>query len=230
MEPVRPLLEVDRFQWPDECQQLCAWSRAALDRFVSRLMSDAAEGVRRVALAGVHEGVGCTTVALCLARRAAAQDANWTLLDADDERAAVAARLGIVGQEGWSRVVAGKRELGEVMIASLEDRLTIVPGADDALATPRTLKDARTSGIFDALAESCDLVLVDAGTAGAVSVDRLVALDRAAHFDALYLVYDARSVGEGEVAACARRLGEAGLRVTGGIENFTPRAADAAAE
>ncbi len=224
-EPVSPQLEVDRFEWSAECQALSAASPAALDQFVSRLLSGAAEGSQRVALVGLAAAVGRTTVATCLTRRAAAQGANWVLVDADFEKPELAARLGIFGQAGWPRVLAGEQELGELMIASVEDRFAIVPcEASPAEAEPWA--SSRAAEVFDMLAESYELVLIDAGTPGPGGFERLAALGRSAHLDAAYLVYDARSAGASDVAACARQLTAAGLRVAGAIENFAPRSED----
>ncbi len=223
-DPVSPLLEVDRFEWPAECNALCATSPGALDPFVSRLMSGAAEGMSRVALVGVAAAAGPTTAAMCLARRAGGQGANWVLVDADFARPRLAGRLGILGQAGWPRVLAGERELGEVMIASLEDRFAIVPCEPAAALEPWS--SPRTAEVFDLLADAYDLVLVDAGTVGPGSVEHLSAFGRMAHLAAVYLVYDARTTSAVEVSACARRLSEAGLRVAGAIENFAPRGED----
>jgi Mrp family chromosome partitioning ATPase len=226
-EPVRPLLEVDRFEWSSQCHALCASAPVALDQFVSRLLSGSAEGPHRVALIGLGTAAGRTTVAMCLARRAAAQGKNWVLVDADFEKPELASRLGIATQVGWSRVVAGEQELGEVMIASVEDRFAIVPLEAGTAVAERLRGNARAAQLFDMLADAYDLVLFDAGSRGPGGVERLASLSRTAHWSAAYLVYDARATAAGEVAAYARQLTAAGLHVAGAIENFAPSSSDA---
>jgi Mrp family chromosome partitioning ATPase len=230
VEPVRPLLEVDRFEWPPQCQGLCVSSPVALDGFVSRLLSGAAEGLRRVALIGLGAAAGRTTVAMCLARRAAAKGENWVLVDADFQKPELAKRLGINAPAGWSRVLAGQQELGEVMIASLEDRFAIVP-LEPGSAGPEPMQgNPHAAEVFDMLADAYGLVLFDAGSPGPVGVERLASFSRTAHWDSTYLVYDARTTRAGDVAAYARQLASAGLRVAGAIENFTPRLGDSGLE
>ena len=227
-EPVRPLLEVDRFEWSSQCHALCASSPVALDQFVSRLLPGAAKESHRVALIGLDATAGRTTVAMCLARRAAAKGENWVLVDADFEKPELAGRLGIVGQTGWPRVIAGERELGEVMIASLDDRLAIVPLEAGTAVAERLRGNPRAAEMFDMLADAYDLVLFDAGSRGPGGVERLASLNRTAHWSAAYLVYDARTTAAGDVAAYARQLTAAGLHVAGAIENFAPPPGDAA--
>ncbi len=67
------------------------------------------QGRRRVALIGAERAVGRTTVAMSLARRAAAQGASCVLVDADFAQPELAPRLGIVAELGWSQVVGGQR-------------------------------------------------------------------------------------------------------------------------
>ena len=70
---LRPQWEVDRFAWPIECESLCSTAQTALDAYVALLIMRATEGQKRVGIFGLMPGVGSTTVALCLARRAGAQ-------------------------------------------------------------------------------------------------------------------------------------------------------------
>ncbi|HWC90892.1 MAG TPA: hypothetical protein VG433_14580, partial [Pirellulales bacterium] len=218
---VRPLLEVDRFLWPADCDALCASSHAVIDAFAARLRAGAAEGRRRVALIAAQPSAGRTTVALSLARRAAMQGGNWVVVDADLAKPELAARLGIVPQLGWSQVIAGQQELAEVMIASVEDRLAIVP-LDCSLELEQVAANYRVPAMFEMLADAYDLVLVDAGAPGIDGIGGLAALHQAARWDAAYVVYDARSSDEVDLVAYCRRLTAAGLPVTGGIENFGP--------
>jgi Mrp family chromosome partitioning ATPase len=224
---VRALLQVDRFVWPSDCESLCAGSHVALDGFVSRLLSGAAEGQRRVALVGFQSSAGRTTVAMCLARRAAAQDANWVLVDADLEQPEVARRLGIAVEAGWAGVLSGDQQLGDILIESIEDRFVIAP-LETALLETGDLRPSqlatnfRAAVLFDMLANAYDLMLVDAGTPGRQGIDNLSAIGQAARLDAAYVVYDGRVTDATELAQYIERLCEAGVPVMGAIANFDP--------
>jgi Mrp family chromosome partitioning ATPase len=217
---LQPALEVDHFLWPAQCAALNEAAALALDGFATRLIEGAHCGQRRVALVGAAPGVGTTTVALCLARLAQAKESWWGLVDGDFAHASLARQLGIAQAGGWQAVLTGREKLADVSIASLDDRLILVPLSAEKLDSRDLSGNFRAPVLFSMLADATDLVLVDGGTAQGQQLGHLTALVRAARIDAVYVVYDERSTSPDALAACAERLGAAGVVVAGAIANF----------
>lgn len=219
-ETFRALLEVDRFAWPEVCQQLLLRAAAAFDRFTAELTSRAAEGQKSVALVGCGPKHGATTALCCAARQLAAQGLNCALVDADLRRCELATRLGVAVAAGWDDALSGEVSLGEVVVASLEDRLTLVPRRAPLGDGERPNGSLRAAVTFQLLRDHFDLLLLDGGSTGDDQhVELLAACASLLRLDCVYLVYDRRA-GEDTAAQTARRLERAGLNVGGAIENF----------
>ncbi|HEX4145291.1 MAG TPA: hypothetical protein VHY91_17425 [Pirellulales bacterium] len=232
---LQPALEVDQFLWPTEIEKLNEAAAVALEAFATRLVEGARRGHRRIGLVGASVAAGTTTVGLCLARLARVKEASWGLLDANFDQPVLAARLGVVQGTGWQAVLSGRERLADVAIASLDDHLVLVPLSADEVKLDELAANFRAPVLFSMLADSVDLLLVDAGTVAAGTVaagtvaagtadgdrtSRLLALVRSARLDAVYLVYDERSTTPSELAACAGRLAAAGVSLAGAIANF----------
>jgi Mrp family chromosome partitioning ATPase len=215
---LQPALEVDRFLWPAECSKLFGAAEPAIERFAAQLGEAAHCGQRRVALVGATAGAGTTSVALCLARMAHRTEAWWGLVDADFAHARLARQLGIAETGGWPAVVSGRERLADISIASLDDHLVLVPLSSEKVDQRELAASFRVPVMFSMLAESVDLVLIDAGTVAALN--SLSALARGARIDAVYVVYDERSTSPAALAACAGRLKSVGINVAGAIANF----------
>ena len=173
---LQPALEVDHFLWPAECTRLLESASAAIEQFATRLIDAARCGQRRVALIGATPGAGTTTTALCLARMAQKKGAWWGLVDGDFAHARLARQLGIADAGGWQAVVAGRERLADISIASLDDRLVLVPLSPEKIDHRELAANFRLPVMFSMLAESVDLVLIDAGKAAAT--DSLAGLAR----------------------------------------------------
>jgi Mrp family chromosome partitioning ATPase len=217
-EKLQPALEVDRFIWPAECLALHETAGGAIQSFAARLSMAARGGKRRVALVGAAPGAGTTTTCLSLARLAQSKQGWWGLLDADFAGAGMAGQLGIGQVSGWQAVLAGRQRLADISIASLDDRLILVPLSSEAMEAQELTAHYRLPGMVSTLSDAVELLLVDAGTVS--DVDTLAALVQAARIDSVYLVYDERSMSPREMAACAGRLRAAEIAIDGTIANF----------
>jgi Mrp family chromosome partitioning ATPase len=217
----RPLLEVDRFTWPESCDTLLAQIGGAIDRWCDELSSRATQGQRVLAIGSCRAGEGASTSLLCLAKRLAERGTRVALLDADGRSPELARRLGVAAQLGWEDVLSGDQPLAEVLIASVEDRLAVVP-LRGRFAEP--LADNLRGGVaLGVLRDHYDLVLIDCGAilpADAAAETRSVC--PLLPIDGMYLVYDARSTTPDDIAEAAQRVEKAGIKVQGVIENFSP--------
>jgi polysaccharide biosynthesis transport protein len=128
-----------------------------------------------VVITSAGEKEGKTTVATRLAVAAATSGRSVVLVDADLRRAQVSARLGIHASEGLGSVIAGTKEVDDVLI---RQPLGDVPGAGDLRILPAgslppnpaaLMSSPRMQQIIRQLRSEVDLVIVDTPAALAVS-------------------------------------------------------------
>jgi Mrp family chromosome partitioning ATPase len=204
--------EVDRLNWPEECDKLARGD--AFGPLARTLAETSRRGRKVVAITGTRRGEGRTTLALCLARRAAKEGLRVVLLDADFERPHLGRRIGIDMENGWDDVLTDGQPLSEAAVSSLEDQLTVLPLGRRAAA----FVSAHTVTALQRASEAFDLVLVDMGPApGDESSEPAVEGPSAA---AALLVHDRRDVTEEEVSQALDRLHAAGIETLGIVETF----------
>ena len=162
-EVFQPAWEVDCFHWPDVVGQLQTDPIAGIEAACNSLRETVGTAGRMLAITGVNDGVGATTVSLLLARGLAKLGLNVALVDADFEQPSLAEHLGVRIQDGWEAAIEGRLPLEEVCVASLSDGVTLVPLGQDAdvSATKASLSAA---GVLEQLTKVFDFVLIDAGT------------------------------------------------------------------
>ncbi|HTM56736.1 MAG TPA: AAA family ATPase [Pirellulales bacterium] len=223
---VRAEHEVESLAWPANCDKLVARAKPAWAAFSGQVLRSVERGQNIIGVTSTVRGEGRTTISLILAREIAAHGKRCVVVDADFEHPSLAESCGVASQIGWNQLLqAGEVSLGEVMIESLADRVTLVPwhGArPNAQAAGAML---RVAGAFAELSEQYDLVLVDVmpvvNRAGAVELGRLA---KTIPFDAIYVVRDARWTLDEQLTDCVTELRLADLPVAGIIENFAPTA------
>jgi Mrp family chromosome partitioning ATPase len=216
--PFMPLWEVDNFHWPAVCERLLAGEQSYFAQSGEKLKYAVQDGLRVLAVAATRRGDGSTTLALCLARSAAAAGLNVALVDADFSRPEMADCLGLEVECGWQTVAAGQAPLADAAIRSLEDRLTVFPIKADE-KHKLTLADPRAGQWLRSVASHFDLVLVDMGhvTGG---MGPLLPATAPAPIDAAVVVRDARSVTESSARIVGLKLHAAGIEAVGLAENF----------
>lgn len=216
--PFAPLWEVDNFHWPAVCERLLAGEQSYFAQSGEKLKGAVQDGLRVLAVAATRRGDGSTTLALCLARSAAAAGLNVALVDADIARPELADCLGLEVECGWQTVAAGKAPLADAAIRSLEDRLTVFPIKADE-KHKLTLADPRAGELLRNVASHFDLVLVDMGhvTGG---TGPLLPPMTPAPIGAAVVVRDARSVTESSARIVGLKLHAAGIEAVGLAENF----------
>jgi Mrp family chromosome partitioning ATPase len=215
--------EVDRFRWSEICDRLTRTIGADLDRIVEQFLALRPQAGNVLAVTSFARGEGRTTLTLCLARVAAARGVSVVVVDADLEKPRLAERLGMVITSGWEQVLAGRQAVGEVCIASLEDRITVLPlkdrGADRAGDPHRQAAES-----LGRLSESFDLVLVDAGPVSLATASGLLGPVAGQPVSAV-LVQDQRFTTQTQMHESLERLHQAGLQPLGVAKNFVPEQA-----
>jgi len=220
--PLRPLLEVDAFQWPPECERLTLAAGYVLDRLAEQVIELAQQGRKVVAISGCRRGEGCTTLVLALAPRLVRKGLKVVLVDADFHHPRLAQRLGLLPEAGWEQALAGRLPLAEVAVESVRDRFVLLPLRELQSAPevgPTRLQDPAV--VFGALRRSYDVVLVDLGRfhrheSGSFGPPK----PQGNWIDAVVLVHSVRSTSREDLARNRRRVREAGIYEAGIVENF----------
>jgi Mrp family chromosome partitioning ATPase len=218
----RAAYEVDEIELPKACTDLLTRAGRAWDRFADQLASRLARGEKCIAIAGCSAGQGATTVALAAARHLARRGLRSVVVDANFDSPALAQTCGITPHVGWSTVVAGQHAVGEALIHSVADDVTLVAWQGRGKPAARPTDSPRLAALFNTLMEQYDLVLVDATPlATPAAIAEFGTLAEAIGLDALYLVSDARTACDDQTRDTCDALARAGVSVAGIIANFT---------
>lgn len=161
----KPVFEVDEFHWPTITTDLVTQSKHLLAPVVDLLTNIAKEGRSLVGIAGAVNGVGTSTVVMCLARLIAESQHTVAVVDANFSRANLAKSLGLEFDTGWNDVLVGSIPLAESAVASLRDQMTLVPLAERREAVHERLTSIQSSVIAGMLRYHHELVLFDLGAA-----------------------------------------------------------------
>jgi Mrp family chromosome partitioning ATPase len=217
----RPMLQVEHYLWPKICSQLHMVAVRQLEQTTDALAAAVGQGHKVLAVGGCRAGDGATTMLLCVARPLARRGLRTVLVDGTFSDPQLAARLGLLPQDGWEDVLAGRLPLEEVLIDSTEDQLVLLPvvklqSGMDGLFEKKTAMAAT----LDTLAEHYDVVLVDAGPLGERLAACLPATGGGSRLDAALVVHNPRSAAAQELAEIERGLSAAGVLPVGVIQNF----------
>jgi Mrp family chromosome partitioning ATPase len=161
----KPVFEVDEFRWPDITEELLATSRKLFAPVVDLLLAVATEGRALVGIGGAKASVGVSTVTMCLARLIAESGRSVALVDGNFAQGDLARTLGLEFNQGWEDVLAGNIPLAECAVASLSDRMTLIPLGGPAEGVIERLSSIQPSVIAGMLRYHYELVLFDLGAA-----------------------------------------------------------------
>jgi Mrp family chromosome partitioning ATPase len=217
-----PMLQVDRFDWPQACLRLSEMAADQLDGLTSALRQAKARGKRVVAVGGCRRGEGATTVLLSAARRLAQLGLRVVMVDANLADPQLARRLGLLAETGWEDVLAGRLPLEEVVVESVGDRLAVLPVCRAYLGSDADQQQERrlVEGI-QALAAHYDLVLLDPGPLeelGALGAP--LARGSGGRLNAIALVHHRRLTPPEDLDQVRRSLAATEIAQLGVIENF----------
>ena len=207
-----PAWEVPAFDIPDVVDQL--FGDETRRQLARRLAAASAAGLRSLAITSVSRGEGRTTVAIGLALAAASANLDVVLVDADTDGPSLASRLRVEVDRGWNEV--GDGPLAEAAVASLADRITLLP------MRPQHETLLRPSDLSSAINECktvADLIIVDLPAS---------ATAMAAVCDTTALVRDASNQDDAAIETMTLTLRRGGQQGIGVIENFCPPVTSAA--
>jgi Mrp family chromosome partitioning ATPase len=221
----RALLEIDRAVWPAAVSELLARASRPWDHFAEHIIERTRDGQKCIAIASSERGDGRTTVALALARHAAARGLRLVVVDADFENPALVRSCGVSVRTGWDDLISSELELGEALISAVEDGVTLLPWRGGAASLAQLAGSMRVAGIFATLREHYDLLVLDTlPLGGRTTIADFAGFAAAIHADALYLVQNVRTTSREQMIAASAKLRRAGLPLAGVIENFVSSA------
>jgi Mrp family chromosome partitioning ATPase len=161
----KPVYEVDEFRWPAITDDLVATSRELLSPIVELLLAIAAEGRTLIGIGGADARVGTSTVTMCLARLIVEAGRNVAMVDGNFAKGDLARTLGLEFNQGWEDVLVGNMPLAECAVASLSDKMTLIPLSGPLEGEAERLASIQSSVIAGMLRYNYDLVLFDLGAA-----------------------------------------------------------------
>lgn len=162
----RPLLEVDAFRWPTVCYELWKEYAPLFAPVVEQLVAAGEAGRSMIGFYGTRQGIGCTTMQLCLAKLLADTGKKVAIVDGDFSMAQLAQQLGLGVETGWEDVLSGSLPLAECVVQSVEDRIALLPLVQPNHSADDLLSNIHASVSAGMLRYQFDLVLFDLGTAG----------------------------------------------------------------
>ena len=128
----------------------------------------------------------------------------------------MAATLGVQPQFGWQEAIAQDLPLGEALVESAHDRLTLAP----LMRATRRLDALQTDRLTEVLGElrdAFDVTLIDLGSLQASLRSGVLAT---APLDGVLLARDMRQVRTPELSAAVTQIEALGIRWHGVAENF----------
>ncbi len=219
LQPANPVWEVDRFQWPKTCDKLLAAEGSYLARAGEKLQAAVRDGLGVLAITGSRRGEGRTTLALCLARAAAATGVQTAIMDADFARPQLASKIGLEVAHGWQEAALGQVPLSEAAIKSLADNITALPLETSAARGRLSLADPRVTATIRAAAATFELLILDMGPIGPGEELAFPPGERCP-LDAAIVVRDLRFATQAESETIGHALADAGIEAVGIAENF----------
>jgi Mrp family chromosome partitioning ATPase len=227
-ESFRPAHEMERIAWPAVCEKLVSRARSKWAPFVDGIVERIGQGEKCIAIASAHRSEGRTSVCLATARELAATGLRPVVVDVDFENPGLARACALSIEIGWDVLAKSDLSLGEVLVESIADGVTLMPWRGPAVSLADLAGNLRIATAFGLLKEHYDVVLLDTMPLGDPrTIADFARFGKAIHLDAAYVVQDIRWTLEDQLVTCCTSLGVAGIRVEGIIENYVPRAADA---
>ncbi len=211
--------EVDAFCWPDVCAQLDTAANGQLRESGAEIAAAARQGLKVLAVTSVYRDEGRTTLAMSLARHAAAAGCRVALLDADMAKPDLAEQLGLESPCNWHIVARQQQSLAEAAVYSLEDGVTLFPLTTPAADDLGVLDENLLVETLRTLAGEFDLVVMDMYPMEVHAVPVLRDSQRSP-IDMAVVVRDIRSTYEQRTLETVQKLRNAGVKAVGIAENY----------
>ncbi|PHS12280.1 MAG: hypothetical protein COA78_08485 [Blastopirellula sp.] len=207
----QPRWEVPDFAWPEMVTKLMERGLEGYEDVSEYLMQQAEIGKKVVSIHSHASGVGCTTLALCLAKLFSDHGVRLALIDANLNHPSLAIQMGVQIEQGWEAVSGNYGKTPEeIAMNSKADNLTLIPlfNAPESGTSYAGLRQT-----ISHIHASYDLIIVDVGC-----VDQFP--QSLEFIDGAMIVRDIRTNTDEQITEVVNRLTSAGVPILGVTENF----------
>jgi Mrp family chromosome partitioning ATPase len=214
-----PSWEVDRFGWPDVLKQIENSDAAAFAAISKHLRMANQDGLKVIAVTSGERGVGRSTVAMHLARCAAASGLKVALIDADGFHPSLIDQLKLDLEHGWQECLFENIPLEEVAIKSIEDNITLFPLTSVIPTQQLHVNLHRMAKIVKRVSMAFDIVFLDSNRLNLEQRD-LVGVSQDRVVDAAIVVTDSELSVKEKVDTAVSILHGMGIASVGIVQNF----------
>lgn len=214
-----PSWEVDQFFWPEVVKHIESSNTDAFQQIGKHLSLANRDGLKVMAITSGERGVGRSTVAMHMARCAAAAGLRVALLDGDTFCPSLIDQLRLDMQQGWQDCLFENVPLHEIAIHSIADQITLFPLTSVISQQQMHANLHRISKLVRRISNAFDMVFIDASRINLEQRD-LVGVAQESIVDAVIVVVDTELSIKEKVDSAVSILREMGISSIGLVENF----------
>jgi Mrp family chromosome partitioning ATPase len=211
--------EVDTFFWPEVLMQLERSNPNSFREIGYHLAQANASGLKVMAVTSGERGVGRSTVAMHMARSAAAAGLKVALVDADAFTPSLVDQLRLDVQLGWQSCLFEAVPLEEIAVHSVSDNVTLFPLTSTLSQEQVHVNLLRISKLVRRISTAFDLVILDSSRLNLDQRD-LAGVSTDSAVDAAVVVVDSELSIKEKIDSAISILQTMGLGSIGLVENF----------
>lgn len=211
--------EVDTFFWPEVLMQLERANPNSFREIGYHLAQANASGLKVMAVTSGERGVGRSTVAMHMARSAAAAGLKVALVDADAFTPSLVDQLRLDVQLGWQSCLFEAVPLEEIAVHSVSDNVTLFPLTSTLSQEQVHVNLLRISKLVRRISTAFDLVILDSSRLNLDQRD-LAGVSTDSAVDAAVVVVDSELSIKEKIDSAISILQTMGLGSIGLVENF----------
>ena len=214
-----PSWEVDCFLWPEVVKQIERSHSDAFRQIGKHLCTANRDGLKVMAITSGERGVGRSTVAMHMARSAAASGLKVALVEGDVFCPSLIDQLRLDVEHGWADCLFENVPLHEAAVHSIQDGITLFPLKSVISAQELHANLHRIAKLIKRISTAFDIVFIDANRLNLEQRD-LVGVSQESVIDAAIVVVDTELSIKEKVDSAVGILQSMGLSSIGLVENF----------
>lgn len=214
-----PSWEVDCFLWPEVVKQIERSHADAFRQIGKHLCTANRDGLKVMAITSGERGVGRSTVAMHMARSAAASGLKVALVEGDAFCPSLIDQLRLDVEHGWADCLFENVPLHEVAIHSIQDGITLFPLKSVISAQELHANLHRMAKLIKRISTAFDIVFIDSNRLNLEQRD-LVGVSQESVIDAAIVVVDTELSIKEKVDSAVGILQNMRLSSIGLVENF----------
>lgn len=214
-----PSWEVDCFLWPDVVKQIEQSHSDVFNQIGKHLSTANRDGLKVMAITSGERGVGRSTVAMHMARCAAASGLKVALVDGDVFCPSLIDQLRLDVEYGWADCLFENVPLHETAIHSIRDGITLFPLTSVISAQELHANLHRVAKLIKRISTLFDIVFIDANRLNLEQRD-MAGVSQESIVGAAIVVVDTELSIKEKVDTAVGILQSMGLSSIGLVENF----------